>query len=219
MARAVLLLLLAAATTAAGCSGDSGDGGGGGPDAGDPGADASASCLAPPAIGALGALDGAEAVRSNQSGSMGARKVWRVGAFVDESGDQILVELWDEFGAFDGGTVTTGTFEIAGAETAVDSCGVCVYLYGDVAGGLPQQSYLAQSGTVVIEQLLPEMVGSVGGLTFQELDGEDNLVEGGCTSSLESASFTAPVECYDGGGGGGGGGGSGGGGGTGECTE
>ncbi len=161
-----------------------------------------ASCLAPVSVGALGELAGAEAVRSNQSGSMGTRKVWRVGAFVDAEAphDQILVELWDDLGPFAGGAVTTGTFEIAGDDTLVATCGVCVYLYGDVIDATPSQSYLAQSGTVMIDQLLPELIGSVDGLAFREIDGDDQVVEDGCASSIDSASFSATVACYDGGG-------------------
>jgi hypothetical protein len=192
------------ALLAVGCSTGSDEPAGGGDGDGEA-ADAApaSSCLAPASMGPLGALAGAEAVRTNQSGSMGTRKVWRLGAFVDdqEPHDQILVELWDGHGAFADGTVTTGTFEIAGPETDIDTCGVCVYLYGDVEGGLPSQQYLAEAGTVVIDQLLPEMTGSIDGVELRELDGEGSLVADGCTSSIESASLSATVECYDGGGG------------------
>jgi len=149
---------------------------------------------------------------------MGARQ-WYRGSMkiVDEAAPDFLVlELYDDYGPFAGGDVLPGTYEIGAEDAAVDSCGICAYVYADVdeGTGAAQELYLAQSGTVVIEQVEPEIVGSISGATFAEVDpAEEALVAGGCDTALEDVAYTVALTCYgsggeDGGGGGGGGGGT-----------
>ncbi len=159
--------------------------------------------------------------RRNQSGSMGARQWYRGSAKIaDEAAPDFLVlELYDDYGPFAGGDVVPGTYEIGEEDAAIDSCGLCAYVYADVdeGTGTAQELYLAQSGTVVIEQVEPELVGSITGATFAEIDPvEETLVADGCATALDDVAYTVALTCYgsnDGGGSGDGGGGGGGGGG------
>jgi hypothetical protein len=64
--------------------------------------------------------------------------------------DLVQLELWDNYGVFDGGTAHTGTFTLSGAETDYDTCGVCVLLLANVANDTPAKMLLATSGTVTI---------------------------------------------------------------------
>jgi len=160
------------------------------------------------------ALSNMEAIYGNQPGSMGARQVHRMFAAIDGTETGLLqVELWDDRGVFAGAIGTTGTFTIEGAETDPDTCGVCVFLIGEHLSDGSVATFLAQSGTVTIDQLSGTMSGSVADLTFTEV-GLYNEALGACDASLDGASFSAPITIVSGGGGGGGGG-SGTGGGTG----
>lgn len=198
-----------------------GDGDGGGDDGGgggDDGGDGVEACAIAEALGPVGALGEAEAERNNVAGSMGEANVYSVAARLgsSEPGDWVVVELWDGFGAFSGGTVTTGTFEIGGADASVESCGVCVFLLAGVDESTEEaaQAFMAQSGTLVVSSVLPNLTGTLDGVAFQEIDDETGeLASDGCSAALDSASYDAAVTCFGGGGGGGGGGGDGGGGG------
>src|SRR5437867_2602399 len=81
--------------------------------------------------------------------------------------DSFVLQLWDGYGAFSGGSYHAGTYTIAGAEADAVTCGVCAYLYGDVdAAGKPTQEYFAQGGTVTVTSVSGTMSGSVSNLTF-----------------------------------------------------
>jgi len=208
------LVLLPCLAIVGGCS--SGDDGGGD---GDGGPDAGAACAIADALGPAGQLAEVEAERHNAPGSMGASKVYSLSARLTEGepGDFLVVDLWDGFGAFSGGPVAAGTYPIAGADTSADSCGACVYVMADVdpATDEPGQAFVARSGTLVIDAVLPDLTGSLAGLEFQEIDVDSGeLVADGCSTALESATYGAPVVCFGGGDGGGGGGGGAGGGGN-----
>ena len=173
-------LALLSCLTIGGCSSGDDDGGGGGGGGGTGGPDAGAACAIADALGPAGELGEVEAERHNAPGSMGTSKVYSLTARLTEGepGDFLLVELWDGFGAFSRGTVTAGSYEIAGADTSADSCGACAYVMADVdpATDEPGQAFLAQSGTLVIETILPDLSGSLDGLEFREIDVESGDV-------------------------------------------
>jgi len=191
------------------------------PDAGaDTVEDVADNCDLPSALDAP-ALSNMEAIYGNQPGSMGARQVYRMFAAIDGTETGLLqVELWDDRGVFAGDVGTPGSFTIEGAETDPDTCGVCVFLIGEHLSDGSVATFLAQSGTVTIDQLSGTMSGSVSDLSFTEVGLYDRDI-GPCAASLSSASFSAPITVISGGGGGGGGGsgtGGGTGGGTGDGT-
>ena len=171
--------LVAAACAGCGVGGDDGGGGGGGgaTDGGgggggiDGGGDT--TCLAPTTSGDLGALAGVSATQENQPGSQGARQIYKIdGPLGDSAGTVLHVELYDNRGAFSGGAATAGTYDITGAETSADTCGVCVYLYTDInaSTGTPAQVYMAQSGSLTLDGLRPTTSGSVADLSFVQVD-------------------------------------------------
>lgn len=174
-------------------------------------ADASESAVCPgvPAdYGDRGGLAVAVAERRNQPGSMGAAHTYyMLGALDGAPADKVSVELWDGFGVFADGVAAAGTYTIAGAEANYDDCGVCVLIdVGVDADGVATRTFLAQSGTVVIDSTVDTFAGSVADLALIEVDpGSGAPVAAGCVTSLGSASFTSPITIVGGGGGGGGG--------------
>jgi hypothetical protein len=145
--------------------------------------------------------------------SMGQRKWYRMSATVPGTGDVVQLELWDNLGAFKGGVVRAGTFELAGDDASLLSCGVCVRAIGD-KGTPEEQEYFATSGTVVVTSVGgagTAFVATISNATFEQLDAVSKKpVAEGCASSLAEIKVSGTVVAM-GGGGGGGGGGSGGG--------
>jgi hypothetical protein len=164
--------------------------GGDGPDAGgDPGA-----CDTPSSF-AGGALGEPLAQRGDQGEKLPAN-VYSVGGLLDasESPDVLQIELWDNYGAFAGGAVTPGTYTLAGAELTIESCGVCVSLFADIASETGR-GYFATGGTVTIDSLSPNLKGSVANLTLVEWDvNTDAPVANGCSTAIPAATFDAVVE-------------------------
>jgi len=221
MKRALVALSLA---TLAGCTvGNTMPGpgsNGGGPDAGTqqgtPDAPPAAACTIPTDLGSPGTLAGAVAEQHNQPGSMGALKYYRLyaplpGGTADAT-DVLMLELWDGAGPFTGGTVQAGTYPIAGADTAISTCGLCMYVLGDVdATGTPKQVYLAQSGTVNVTSVGGDgatFSATISGIGAADWDMTTQAVStDGCATTLTQADMSGTVTVVSGGGGGTGGGG------------
>jgi hypothetical protein len=121
----------------------------------------------------------------------------------DAEPDLFALQLYAGFGPFIGGGVTTGTFAIAGDDTNYATCGVCGLIIADLpASGMieltdPQRIYLAQSGTVTITSLSPNLTGTIDNLvlahvTIDPATAESTVVPD-CTSTIGSLSFDAPV--------------------------
>ena len=101
-----LLLGLAISMTA--CMGGTTDPGGSGDDGmttPDAPTGQQANCPLPGTMADLGALPALKAQRCNVSGSMGARKWYRLSATM-ASGDIVQIELWPYHGAFTGAVTT-----------------------------------------------------------------------------------------------------------------
>jgi hypothetical protein len=154
-------------------------------------------------LGALDPLPGAEAYRRPQGADPEVELFTLFGeAAGGEKPDMLIVELYDGFGAFEGGDVTTGVFPLTGEETVTESCGVCVYLYADASlvDGTPvdrEKDYIATAGTVTIDSIAGNLTGSIADLELTEIDPnsiEGAPLEGGCTSGSASVTFDALIQ-------------------------
>jgi len=204
--RSSLARLVVAAGLAGGCAAS--------PDDPDP---AERVCALPASTAPAGSIGASQAQMCNVSGSMGRAHWYRLAAALPGTSHYVQVELWDNTGAFVGGTVRTGSFPLTGVETGFGTCGVCVRALGD-KGGAAQKEYFATGGTVDITA-----VGTNGApiavalrdVTFAEIDASTHKpVASGCTATVASATLAGTVMQIGGGGGGGGGGGAGG---AGQC--
>jgi hypothetical protein len=89
-------------------------------------------CAMESSIADTGALTSSKTQRCNVQGSSGARKWYRMMVALPGSPTDIVqLELWDGQGAFSGGAVRTGTFQLTGAELDYQTCGVCLRAVGD----------------------------------------------------------------------------------------
>jgi hypothetical protein len=132
-----------------------------------------------------------------------ANDFYNMSSAINADPDAWVLQLYAGFGPFTGGAVTTGTFAIAGDDTNFATCGVCGLIAADVpASGTveitdPERWYLAQSGTVTITSLSPNLTGTVTNLvlahvTLDSATGASTVV-GDCTSTIGTLSFNAPV--------------------------
>ena len=160
-----------------------------------------------------GDLAALKAQRCNVSGSMGAKNWYRLSATLPGTSNVVQIELWPERGAFRGGPVHAGTFQLTGDDLSFATCGVCLRAMGD-KGGLTQREYFATAGTVEVSAVGTTegapFVATVVEASFAEVDTDHVEVAGGCSADLERAKISGLVMLAGGGGGGGGGGGSGG---------
>ena len=169
-----------------------------------------ATCPLAASMGDAGSLAAFKSQRCNVPGSMGTKKWYRLSAQVPGApNDYVQLELWDGQGAFTGGTVRTGTFQITGAELAYGTCGVCLRAVGDKATAAAK-TYFATAGTVEVTA-----VGAAGttlsakitNATFAEVNTMNQKVPNGCATTLAGATVSGTVVDVGGGGGGGGTGG------------
>lgn len=213
MRRSLLLLFSTALLAGAGCCGDddgsSTDGTGSQPDAAWDFPDAAQPVCSDFTAADLGALDpipGATATdKANPdppAGNADARSLQLLGTAANGTKpDLIAIELWDGYGAFMDGDAMTGNFAIEGDETAVATCGVCIYVYADatLADGAivdSEKDYIATGGSITIDSIDGNFTGSATGLTFTEIDQTDEngaALPGGCTTAVSSATFDVAI--------------------------
>ncbi len=112
-----------------------------------------------------------------------------VGGLNTNGDDLIIMQLFENFGPFTSG-LTTGTFDISGSETDFNSCGVCVRVFADIDPntGVPQQQFMATSGTVTVTNIDQGLSGVLDNLTFSEIELSQQtgqtFVSGGCSTSI-----------------------------------
>jgi hypothetical protein len=175
MSRWIVLPLALAATAA--CRDESG-----GPDAaplsdaGPPDGGAAdapfAPCAVPDPLGDLGDLVPDEIARQAQPGSTTEFVLSALTILDDgELPDLLYVQLWDGLGAFAGGEAETGDFEIAGVETSLQSCGVCVYIGADydAASGQYGSVFVAESGTLHVTSITGTFAASLENVVFRHV--------------------------------------------------
>lgn len=157
-------------------------------------------------LGTLDPIPGAEAVQqpnpSPPEGNPDAKVLrLRGNAANGEKPDLIEIELWDDLGAFEGGVAAPGTYQIAGDEAQVVTCGVCLYIYSDatvVDGEVvdSEKDYIATGGSITVDSVAGNFTGSISDLTFTEIDWTSELgtpLEGGCQTVIPSATFDVPI--------------------------
>ena len=169
-----------------------------------------------------GDLAALKAQRCNVPGSMGSKNWYRLSAMLPGELDVIQIELWPERGAFRGGSVKPGIYQLTGDDLSYATCGVCARALAD-RGMASQREYFAIAGTVEIKEVAPTagapFVATVRDMSFAEVDSNHSEIEGGCSLDLEAAEISGSVQLMSGTGGGfGGGGGGGSGGGAGGCV-
>jgi hypothetical protein len=169
------------------------------------------TCSLPDNTADTGDLTALKAQQCNVSGTQGARKWYRLSATLPGSMDVVQIELWDGLGAFTGGAVAVGTYNISGAELAPATCGVCVRGLGD-KGQATQKEYFATGGSVQVTAVGGNgtpISATLTNATFAEVDPTAKTpVSGGCTATVSRAKVSGTVVTVGGGGGGGGGGGA-----------
>jgi hypothetical protein len=180
---------------------------GGGADAGP--ADSSLSCPVERSLGAIATLESAVAGQQDQNLADQAQDpppdpqtfyiIGGIGGM-----DAVELVLWDGYGVFSGATeeekrVASGTYEVTGDETAIVTCGVCFFLYGnyDTVAMTVEKTYLAVSGSVTVDEPIgPNLSGSGTDLVFREIDDQSQIggtLDGGCEVRVPSIQFTAPL--------------------------
>jgi hypothetical protein len=169
-----------------------------------------ATCPLPASMGDAGTLDALKSQRCNVPMSMGTRKWYRLSATLPGApADIVQLELWDGQGAFSGGTVRTGTFQLTGAELSYATCGICLRAVGD-KGTADAKTYFATGGTVEITAVGAagaELAATITNATFVEVDAQNKPIASGCAATLANIAVSGTVVDVGGGGGGGGTGG------------
>lgn len=148
----------------------------------------------------------------NVPGSMGQRKYYRLSAMLPGTSDVVEVDLFDNLGAFKGGVVRTGTFQITGEDAAFSTCGVCVRALGD-KGTAEQQEFFAVAGTVEITELGTSgqpISATLSNLRYVPVDNTTReVLASTCEAQVTGVKVSGTVVALGMGGGGGGGGGGG----------
>jgi hypothetical protein len=150
-------------------------------------ADPQAVCLIPASYGTLGTKTGSPDIPTDNALSV-----------VLDPGppkDDFFVKLVAGKGAFAGGDLQTGTFDLTGADATFSNCGLCIDLVADITAMGPTKFYAADSGTVTLTSAAPKgagpskIAGSAQNLHFVETNVDGTPVPGGCTAMIASIAF------------------------------
>ncbi|MEW5849637.1 MAG: hypothetical protein AB2A00_12535 [Myxococcota bacterium] len=122
-------------------------------------------------------------------------------ASIDGGEDYVVLALYPGYGAFAGGTVTTGTFELTGEDLNYATCGICVLLSTeyDADTGSFLDDYFATGGSVTLNSVEGNLTGSLSNVTFQQVTIDPDTYESsphpsGCQSGITATSFDAPIQ-------------------------
>jgi len=199
-------------TTGNGDGSGSGSGSGTGTGSGSGSGTTNAACPLPASTPDTGALIATKTEMCNVPGSQGAQHWYRVAATLPSGAmDYVQLDLWDNKGAFAGGTVKPGTYQITGNDATYGTCGVCVRGLGD-KGSTGQKEYFATGGTVTVTAIGAAgqpLSATLSNISFVEVDATSHApVASGCTASVAHTQMSGTLLQVSGGGGGGGGGGA-----------
>jgi hypothetical protein len=148
--------------------------------------------------GTVDAFAGARAARTID-GVGNEMIAWLGGLQQGPTADVLDVQLVGGAGAFAGGAPHAGTFALTGAETQLATCGVCVV----VKTRTPREHFVAQSGTLVIDELGPSGTGRFratltdASFVHVSVDFETSMsvvLDDGCHTSITAASWDTPID-------------------------
>lgn len=119
----------------------------------------------------------------------------------DAKPDVLFIELWEDAPPFDP-DFKTGTFTLIEDNADIITCGVCAFIAADREVGQNLRFHMAVAGTMTIDAVdktpgTGSVVGSVSGLRLREITVDQfgqHLVDMGCETMVDSASFTATVQ-------------------------
>ncbi len=183
------------------------------PDGGGSNVDAApAACTAPASFGDVGAL-AAQAIfvpdvnEGTDDGATDDLLVMFAPLDGGESPDVIELRLYAGYGAFAGGAIRTGTFELTGAELDLLECGICAGILTDATAEAYADDYLPTGGTLELTAVGTAagqtLTGRLSNVTFRHviIDEEGNTMPAGdtCESTLTAATFSATLEMAPGG--------------------
>ena len=95
--------------------------------------------------------------------------------------------------------ITTGTYQLTGAQLNYATCGVCVLIDAnfDFNTENSQFVYMATGGSVTINNVTGSISGTLNNVTFQKVTIGSNYVStpvgDGCVTSITSLPFNAPL--------------------------
>lgn len=95
-------------------------------------------------------------------------------------------------------SLTNGTYQITGDETDYYKCSACVAVFGDASQAGVTQTYQATSGSITLTSVTGNVTGSISNVQLAAVSLDDDTSTqtpdgSGCTTSIASASFTAPI--------------------------
>jgi hypothetical protein len=105
---------------------------------------------------------------------------------------EIEIGLWDGYGAFADSPAAPGSYPIAGDDADPSLCGLCVEL--SVTSGEVERRLFATGGALDVESVDGTLSGSGSSLTLEEIDGQGEMVAGGCRSVIDRIDFSATLE-------------------------
>jgi hypothetical protein len=169
-------------------------------------------CTAPASFGDVGALQ-AEAFfipDVDQGTDDGANDDLLVMFAPLETGampDAIQLQLFAGYGAFAGGAIRTGTFQLTGPELDLFECGICAGVMTDTTADGYADDYLPTGGTLELTAIGTAvgqpLTGRLTNLAFRRMTvAEDGTTtpDGDCATMVTSATFTATLAADPGGG-------------------
>lgn len=183
------------------------------PDAG-PGVDAApAPCTAPDSFGDAGTLQAQaffipDVNEGTDDGANDDLLVMFAPLESSETPDAIQLRLYAGYGAFAGGAIRTGTFELTGAELDLLQCGICAGVVTDTMQESYADDYLPTGGTLELTAVGTAagqmLTGRLSNLTFRHMiiaeDGSTTPADDTCSTTLAAASFSAMLMMEPGGG-------------------
>lgn len=115
--------------------------------------------------------------------------------------DWWVIRLFDMTQVFPN-DLTPGTFTLAGNELDYSVCGVCVLLVGDHTGDRAEEvnnAYMATSGTVTVNSVIPTFSATLSDLTFQHVFFTEPEMfhipnDSGCTTRVDSLTFSVDIQ-------------------------
>ena len=154
------------------------------------------ACPVPPSEGTL-AFTSTRAARVHD-GAGKETVAWLGALAIGATADVLDIQLLQGSGAFAGGPPTTGTFALSGAEIQLATCGICVVF----EVGSPREYFVAQSGTLVIDELGPTGTGhfraslsnaTLPRVTIDPATNHSTVVGDGCQTTIVAASWDTPI--------------------------